>query len=176
MTRKWRGRYQLLPKLTIRVARDEDAEAILQIHYAAVHEFGLRCYTQEILDEWSSEVNSIRIEKLRRTMIENPEGELWIVAESNEQIVGFGSIVPLNNELRACYVSPASTGKGVGQAILKELESQALKRGVDFLQADASLNAEGFYVRNGYSIASRGQHLLRSGRKMDCVLMRKYLS
>jgi hypothetical protein len=40
---------------------------------------------------------------------------------------------------------------------------------------DASLNAEQFYLRQGYISERIGDHFLRSGRRMDCVYMSKEL-
>lgn len=161
--------------LTVRIATELDAEAILRVHYAAVHEFGARSYGKEVLDEWSSPVNEERILALTKAMVENPDGEIWLLAEGQQGILGFGSIVPRKNELRACYVAPNNSGLGAGKAILDELEALARKLKLHKLQMDASVNAESFYLRNGYRINGRGHHLLRSGRKMKCVFMSKIL-
>lgn len=161
--------------LTIRIATELDVEAILRVHYGAVHEFGKRSYDSEVLDEWSPPVDERRIMDLTKTMVENQDGETWLVAEGKQGVVGFGSLVPKNNELRACYVEPSSSGSGAGQAILKELEALARKLKLQQLQMDASLNAESFYLRHGYRVDGRGAHILRSGRKMQCVYMSKKL-
>jgi putative acetyltransferase len=50
------------------------------------------------------------------------QSELILVAEVNANIVGFGSIVPKNIELRAVYVHPDFGREGVGSRILSALE------------------------------------------------------
>ena len=96
-----------------------------------------------------------------------------MVAETRGTLVGFGAIVPENNELRACYVSSKATCRGVGRALVEELENIARDCGLDHLWLDSSVTAEGFYRRLGYGALKRGKHWLRDGMSMDCVSMRK---
>lgn len=90
--------------------------------------------------------------------------------------MGFGSIVPESEELRAVYVHARAGRCGVGSAILEQLELLAVSHGCAQLQMDASVNAEAFYRRNGYIVVERGIHRLSSGHDMACVKMRKTLS
>jgi GNAT superfamily N-acetyltransferase len=83
------------------------------------------------------------------------------------------AIVPANSELRALYVSAEHGRKGVGRAILLELEALARKAGVTELRMDSSVNAARFYEANGYLAIERAEHTLRSGVRMECVRMRK---
>lgn len=163
------------PALKFRHATIDDAEAILRVHYAAVHETAVQSYPPQVLDQWSSQVNEERIAKFRQGFIDNPEGEMMIVAEQEGVIIGFGAIIPANNELRAVYVSPGCGRNGVGKAILQQLEDLASTVNVTELNLDASLNAEQFYLNNGYTVKSRGSHKLTSGHEMPCVFMRKFL-
>ena len=120
-------------------------------------------------DEWSSVVDERRIAATSRNISENPDDEICLVAElhgistgkvektaekeaektAQNKIIGFASVVPKNNELRAVYVSPELVGEGLGAQILAFVERVACKAGVRELNLDASLNAEGFYLRHG---------------------------
>jgi putative acetyltransferase len=91
------------------------------------------------------------------------------------QIIGFGSIVPANSELRAVYVDAAHGGQGVGRALLARLEELARDAGVAELRMDASINAVPFYEVNGFTSLERGEHVMSSGGRMACVRMRKAL-
>ena len=113
------------------MATAEDAEGILRVHYDAVHKFAARSYPPEILDEWSSVVDERRIAATSRNISENPDDEICLVAElhgistgkvektaekeaektAQNKIIGFASVVPKNNELRAVYVSPELVGE-----------------------------------------------------------------
>ena len=154
-----------------------DVEALLRVHYAAVHGPGPSTfYAENIIQSWSpSPTDEHRINQLRKA-IENST-ELFVVAESAENalIIGFGSIVPAQQELRAVYVDPLFGRRGVGPKILSHLEALAILHGTDILHVDASLNAERFYNRHGYSVVQRASHRLSSGVDMDCVKMSKKL-
>jgi N-acetylglutamate synthase-like GNAT family acetyltransferase len=92
-----------------------------------------------------------------------------------DEIVGIGKVVRDMGELRACYVSPYHGGKGIGRAIVRELERIARSNRIQSLWLDSSLTAEAFYESLGYAVLERGEHMLGSGVKMACVKMSKGL-
>jgi putative acetyltransferase len=98
-----------------------------------------------------------------------------LIAEIDGLVVGIAALVAGNNELRACYVAPQACRKGVGSALIREIERAALEQGVAFLEADSSLTAAPFYAARGYEIREYGEHILQNGRRMTCVKMRKEL-
>lgn len=160
--------------VNIRPAIVADAIAIIDLHFAAVHQTASRFYPPEVLNSWSTQPDETRYDHIRRALEKGEE--LFVVAEDASEVIGFGSIVPLLQELRALYVHPRAGRRGVGSAILRRLEQLAIERGVLQLQLDASINAEAFYSRAGYEILERGVHRLRSGCEMACVKMNKSLS
>jgi putative acetyltransferase len=160
--------------VNIRPAIVADAIAIIDLHFAAVHQTASSFYPPEVLNSWSTQPDETRYDHIRRAL--EKEEELFVVAEDASGVIGFGSIVPLLQELRAVYVHPRAGRRGVGSAILRCLEQLAIERGVLQLHLDASINAEAFYRRAGYEILERGVHRLRSGREMACVKMKKSLS
>jgi putative acetyltransferase len=166
--------YEDNPDVNIRPAIVADAIAIIDLHFAAVHQSAGSFYPPDVLDSWSTPPDETRYDQIRRTL--EKREELFVVAEDASGVIGFGSIVPLLQELRAVYVHPRAGRRGVGSAILRRLEQLALDRGVLQLQMDASINAEAFYTRAGYEILERGVHRLRSGGEMACLKMKKSLT
>lgn len=172
-----------ISRVSIRKAAASDAESVLHVHYAAVHETASQTYEQWILDEWSPPVTPKRIRELNDKFARKLDGELMFVAvqpgerpgAENDEVLAFGSIVPEECELRAVYVSPKAGRCGVGAKLLAHLEEVARSLFVPRLLMDASLNAEQFYLRHGYKSERRGDHFLKSGRRMDCVYMFKEL-
>ncbi len=160
--------------VNIRPAIVADAIAIIDLHFTAVHQSASSFYPAEVLNTWSTQPDETRYDHIRRALEKGEE--LFVVAEDASGVIGFGSIVPLLQELRAVYVHPRAGRRGVGSAILRCLEQLALDRGVLQLQMDASINAEAFYRRAGYEILERGVHRLRSGREMACLKMKKSLT
>jgi putative acetyltransferase len=164
----------LLP--AIRDAKPADAAAILQTHREAILGLTDGFYTREVIEEWAAgHVSPERVAAFARA-IANREELIVVAADSSDRILGFGSIVPANNELRAVYVHPKYTRQGVGRAILRRLEELARSVGMTELQMAASINAEAFYAANGFVAQTRGEHTLSSGGRMACVRMRKPLS
>jgi putative acetyltransferase len=159
--------------LTIREWKEEDARAMLEVHYAAVHSAPVNYYDEERLDEWSPKVDDERIVNfLTRSQIDE---EVTWVALQDELIVGFGTVVPSLNELRACYVHPRCNRQGIGRRIVEALEDEAKRAGVGWLNLNASLNAEDFYKALGYVSDGLGRHRLISGQSISCVHMYKFL-
>lgn len=57
-------------------------------------------------------------------------------------------------------MSPDAGGQGIGSAILRFLESQAIGLNVPMLGLDSSITAERFYTKNGYSTVARGDRAI----------------
>jgi GNAT superfamily N-acetyltransferase len=99
-----------------------------------------------------------------------------LVAEEDELAVGFGFLDRDDHELAAVYVSPTHARRGVGRLLLAALEAEARAAGIPVLRLASSLNAIGFYQRNGYQL--RGEHRFRhpEGFDLPCVWMDKELA
>jgi len=159
--------------IKLKVAEVSDAEDIMNIHFSAVHETAASYYPGMIIQNWASPKTPERLKQF----IDAIQGsdEIFVVAKINDRTVGFGSIMPKRNELRAVYVHPSFGRQGIGTQILADLERLAVEQGIKVLDMDTSLNAERFYLKNGYVAIESGFHKLRSGHKMPCVKMRKIL-
>lgn len=157
----------------VRPAVDTDAEPIIHAHFVAVHQTASDFYTPEVLESWSRRPDETRYQQIRQAIAKGHE--LFLVAEGLSGVVGFGSIVPAANELRALYVHPRIARQGVGANLLVHLERLAVSRHCPYLQLEASINAEDFYRRHGYEVVERGVHRLASGHEMACVKMKKTL-
>ncbi len=158
-------------KAHIRPATASDAEGIIGVHYAAVQETA--AYPPDVIANWSPPPSEARFEHIRRAI--DSGDALLVIAEVDSAVVGFGSVVPDQNELRAVYVHPDFGRRGIGSLILNQLERLAVERGVNHLALDASINSEAFYRQHGYEVIERGSHRFGSGFEMACVKMRKRL-
>ena len=159
----------------LRLGRPDDAAAILETQRSAIRQTAASAYSPAIIDEWAPAVIvRERVDTFRR-WIERGEELIVVAMEPAGEIIGFGSIVPANSELRAVYVDAAYGGQGVGRALLARLEELARDAGVAELRMDASINAVPFYEANGFISLERGEHVMSSGGRMACVRMRKAL-
>ena len=71
-----------------------------------------------------------------------------LVAEINGQVAGWGAI--RGDRLEGLYTDPDFAGRGIGTELLNKLEVLMRTYGIRTIRAEASLNAEGFYLRRGY--------------------------
>ena len=159
--------------MNFRALTSADAEEVLQLHYAAVHETARDDYSLEILDKWSPPVDVDRI----GIFLKNPDNETRIVVvdEDDKSIIAFGCIIPEKSELRACYVLPSKTKQGVGRKVMQYLEKIAIDEGVDNLELESSITAKVFYEKCGYVVLQKASHPMRLGGTMDCYKMSKRL-
>ncbi len=151
---------------------DDDARRFLEVHHAAVRGIAAEDYPQAVIEDWAPQPIT---EKGIAEFLANPDNEIRLVAEINSEIIGIGALVVANNELRACYVAPDASRKGVGSALVHKIESIARDHELVVLHADSSVTAEPFYRALGYAARKHGQHILRSGQRMACVKMEKRL-
>ena len=164
-------------RICIRSAKKEEWESILKIHRRAIHEIACADYPPAILNLWGNPLSQDKIsQEMANFDRKSEQGIFTIVAEINGTIAGFGEVIPKENLLLAVYINPDFKRQGVGTAIVLELEEIAKKQGADFLQMDASLTAENFYISCGYQVIERGFHTVSSTEKMACVKMKKRLS
>jgi putative acetyltransferase len=158
--------------IIVRGMRSEDARAFLQVHHAAVRGIAAKDYLPDVIEDWAP--LPVTEQSVERFLV-NHDGEIRLVAELDGAIVGIGCLVVKNSELRACYVVPEAARKGVGSALVREIERIARDHKLEHLQMDSSVTAEPFYLYHGYRVRERADHVLRSGRRMACVRMEKLL-
>jgi putative acetyltransferase len=158
--------------VTVREMRREDGRSFIEVRNAAVRGIAVKDYPLEVIENWAGP--PVTQAMLERSFL-NPDKGIRLVAEMDGVIVGMGELIIATNELRACYVSPSAIRKGVGSAIIREIERIALENGISFLQMDSSVTAQPFYKALGYEVLEYGKHILQSGHPMACVRMRKFL-
>jgi putative acetyltransferase len=158
--------------VTVREMRHEDGRSFIEVRNAAVRGIAVKDYPPEVIENWAGPPVT---EAMLERFFLNPDKGIRLVAEIDGAIVGIGELIIATNELRACYVLPSAIRKGIGSAIIREIERIALENGVTFLQMDSSVTAEPFYKALGYEVLEYGQHILRSGHPIACVKMRKLL-
>jgi putative acetyltransferase len=157
-------------KIVVREMRSTDARAFLEVHHAAVRGTAVGDYPLAVIAAWAPMPVT---EEAAERVLANRENEYRLIAEIDGQVVGIGALVFENSELRACYVAPAAGRRGVGSALVHEIERVARERGLSALELDSSITAEGFYRKQGYEARERTEHILGNGQRMACVKMRK---
>ncbi len=152
--------------LVIRKARLEDDEAIWRVHTSAIRELCKGHYTPEEIEAWAGRL----VVGIHRPAITLRD---FLVAELDGILVGFGQLDQRTGEVEAVYVDPTATRRGVGSALLRELEARARAAGLQALHLDASLNSVRFYESAGYQCLRAARHALTSSTDIACIVMEK---
>lgn len=134
--------------LSIAAIRPDDLETVLSL----IREFALF--------EELSDVCEVTVERLREAMFGNGAVVEGLLAFDGERAVGYALFFPNFSSFRGqrglylddIFITSLYRGKGVGEAILKELARLAASRGlerIDFLVLDWNKPALGFYEKLG---------------------------
>lgn len=124
-----------------RPATVKDRQALWQVHTSAIRQTAKSHYNAAQIEAWAGRLVSEYY---------TPDPEVFIVAEAEGIVVGFGEINIQRGEIEAVFVAPEYSRLGIGRRLLQALEDIAVQRGLTQLVLDASLNAVVFYERLGY--------------------------
>jgi putative acetyltransferase len=157
-----------------RRADPSDADDIAAAHVDSIHSIGASFYPAEVVNAWGAPRNG---DPYVRAM---KRGETFFIAigraEHSRGILGFSSHHVMVAEHRtAIYVRGSASRRGIGSALFRLAEAEAIAANAISIRVDASLAAVEFYLANGFHEVGHGQHRLRSGVSMACVFMEKTL-
>ncbi|MGX9373651.1 N-acetyltransferase family protein [Pantoea ananatis] len=83
-------------------------------------------------------------------------GETVLVAELDGHRVGFAGLMENDNFLHSLYVDPAYQGRGVGSALLNEVQGRFTSTGA-LKCLEMNKAAQTFYLQRGWKIISQGE-------------------
>jgi putative acetyltransferase len=127
----------------IRSAGFEDVPAVLRmiersVERGCVHHYD-RPQRRAVVLSYSSH---LFVEALERFEL--------VAAVQDGRLVGAAQLDPADGRLRALFVDAASQGRGLGGALLAEVEARAIRRGLGRLHGAMALNAVPFYQAHGF--------------------------
>jgi putative acetyltransferase len=159
--------------VAVRPMRSDEGRRFLEVHHESVRALAAKDYPPHVIDAWAP--TPISDERLER-FLQNMDKEIRLIAELGGEPVGIGALVIAKSELRACYVLPSATRRGVGSALVAEIERIAREHAIRELHLESSANAEPFYSALGYRVERRGELRIAPGVTMAAVTMRKALA
>ncbi|WP_341528386.1 GNAT family N-acetyltransferase [Nostoc sp. UHCC 0302] len=157
-------------EISLRPAETTDALVINAIHIAAIKALPATFYTEKELLAW----RNYREKPDGSNILKSMKLESFWIAVERDVVTGFTSYIV--DELIGLYVHPKYQGKGIGRALVRHFCNEASDRGIDKVITTASLYAEGFYLRLGFSAIKRAPHHLRSGIIVPVTKMSKTLA
>ena len=153
--------------LSLRRPSLNDVPHTLRIFRDAVRHGAESCYNEAERNAWAPSVMDAG--SWMRSRLAQPT---W-VAEIRGAVVGFSDLTN-DGEIGMLYVDPRFTRRGVGSALLAEVERQAREDGRVNLHARVSLVAEPVFTRAGFVVVRR-QWAERQGERLAQAVMEKVL-
>ena len=129
---------------THRRAGPADAPQLLEVRRRSITILAPQGMPIAEVESWATKLSVAGMEQKIRTL------EIW-VAEIDGRAVGWGAIH--GDRLEGLYTDPDFARQGIGTELLAKLEALMRARGIGRIDAEASANAEGFYLRRGYAPA-----------------------
>ena len=128
-------------KVEHRLATLNDAKRLFELRRQSINELAVKGMS---IAEAASSEEKLTVPGMQRKL---SELEIW-VAEIGAKVVGWGAI--RGDRLEGLYTDPEFAGRGIGTELLSLLEGLMGGRGILAARAEASANAEEFYLRRGY--------------------------
>jgi putative acetyltransferase len=153
--------------VNIRRYKPDDAECIAELYRKSVREIAIGMYTPEEVEAWASYADEI--EELRHRLAEG----LTLVAESEDGLVAFGQLKPLDH-LEFLYTVKKYSRMGIATEIYKRLERHALANGAGYLTTDASRVSKPLFESLGFRLECPVVER-RKGVDIECFKMKKEL-
>ncbi len=131
-------------KPAIRKAQLGDVPRLWELRRQSILELAPAGMTLDESRVWAANMTIQGMEKRYR------ETEVWI-ADMDDAIVGWVAVRA--DHLEGLYTDPRFARKGIGSVLLGWAESLMREAGIESIRAEASPNAEAFYLRRGYETA-----------------------
>jgi putative acetyltransferase len=157
-----------LPRTRIRAFEPADAPRVCEIFYRSVHEVAKSKYDQAQLDAWAPKM---------------PDASKWLTS-----LAGFDTYLAINEAGEAVawiamtpagyidmlFCLPEALGRGIAGQLYETVERIARARGLSRMTAHASLLAQPFFAKRGWTIEKHEMHV-RNGVGIPRAEMSKEL-
>ncbi|WP_323191722.1 GNAT family N-acetyltransferase [Halostella sp. PRR32] len=163
--------------MNVREATPADAAAVNEVHLDSVDGLGPAAYDEKQVAAWGTSAGPDDYPV-------DAGDTRFVVAEVDGEVQGFGELAfdpgeylepPADAEVKAVYVHPSVARRGVGLALLAELEDAARENDTETLGLYASKNAVPFYEARGYDRVAERAHEFGGEVPGTVVEMRKRL-
>jgi ribosomal protein S18 acetylase RimI-like enzyme len=148
----------------IRLSKPEDSDKIIKLQTNSLRTL-------------SVSYNSTQIESLihSQTSLRFAPDEIGLVAEHNNDIVGFASFIVRSSQITGVYVHPDFMRQGIGTQLLETVEKIALDRGNKAIHVMSAMDAVNFYKAVGYKPTRRSGFYADAREWIPCIKLEKQI-
>lgn len=148
----------------IRLSKPEESEKILELQANSLRSL-------------SPSYTSTQIESLVRSqaLARLDKDEIGIVAEYQNNIVGFASFLVKSSLITAMYVHPDFIRQGIGTQLLDTVQEIAIDKGNKVARVISSLDAVKFYQAAGYKIIRKSGFYSEEKKWIPCIILQNEL-
>jgi putative acetyltransferase len=155
------------PSLRLRTYHADDLTALVALFQASVNQLTTAHYDAAQRLAWAPEVADLTAWQTRFASLE------LLIADDARTITGFIGF-SLEGHIDLLYCAPAYARQGVASALYAAAEQRLRAAGVRELFTEASLVAQAFFARQGFSV-QQAQTVTRGAVTLPRMLMRKTL-
>jgi len=128
--------------------------ALFEIYHSAIHLVACRDYTEEQLNAWAP------ADLDRDLWVNRIRGINPFVAEIEDRPVGYADVQG-SGYIDHFFVSGWHPRQGIGSALMKFIESEAVHMGVTELTSNVSRTAQPFFARFGFVVIENRVPVMR---------------
>jgi N-acetylglutamate synthase-like GNAT family acetyltransferase len=137
-----RKRKETALEYQIRPARPADAPAISRVIISALRETNAKDYSEAVIARVEQSFSPAAVLDLL-------ERRLVFVAAKGDYIIGTASLD--GRVVRTVFIQPQCQSRGIGRALMAQVERVAIEKGVTVLAVPSSVTAEPFYAKLGFN-------------------------
>jgi GNAT superfamily N-acetyltransferase len=150
---------------SIRLATDDDAQAISRVVIAALRASNAQDYPPQVIAQVETSFTPSAVKALlsrRMTFVGLDDNRVLATASLDGDVV------------RSVFVDPLHQGRGIGKTLMATIHGAALAAGIGSVRVPSSITAQGFYEALGYQKVRDEYHGAERTVIMEKTLAREF--
>lgn len=153
--------------MLIRKFKSNDAKALFNVFYSAVHDIAINDYTDEQLNAWAPANYDLNVWANKLKILQP------FVIENDNKIVGYADI-QVNGLIDHFFIARTYSRQGFGSKLMEYILEEARLLNINIITANVSKTAQPFFAKFGFTVTERRYPIVRNVL-LENALMIKHL-
>lgn len=140
--------------IEVRDATPDDAAAVANLFYRTILNVNIGDYSSDQVEAWAGPAPGLEMWSER--IAPDDDARRMFIAVMDGVVVGFAEL-EADGHVDTLYVHHEYQGLGIASRLLDRVEAEAQRLGIDRLYTEASITAEPFFRRRGFSVVAPQQ-------------------